>query len=177
MLQTIPSDKSPKTIAWIDLMDMSVISEAIRLATAPVFLLTGVGGILNVLGNRLGRVIDRARKVQNLIDDSTDSRGVVSRRIEQYHLELASLEYRKLIINIATAFLVFSAVLIALTVIELFFSVSIEPGKLHLSNWVAITFIGSFLALVSSCVLYLVEILYASHTISFKPLSQIDRVD
>jgi len=41
-------------------MDMGVISEAIRLATAPVFLLTGVGGILNVLGNRLARVIDRA---------------------------------------------------------------------------------------------------------------------
>ena len=30
---------------------MTIISEAIHLATAPVFLLTGVAGILNALGN------------------------------------------------------------------------------------------------------------------------------
>ena len=46
----------------------------------------------------------------------------------------------------------------------------IEPGKLQISNWVPITFIGSFLSLVAACVLYLVEILYASNTISFDPV-------
>jgi len=153
-------------------MDINVISEAIKLATAPVFLLTGVGGILNVLGNRLGRVIDRARRVQNLIEDALDSKSAPSpARIERYHLELVTLERRKGIINIATAFLVLSAVLIALTVIELFFSASIEPGKLQLSNWVAITFVGSFISLVSACVLYFVEILYASSTIRFHPIA------
>jgi hypothetical protein len=45
--------------------------------------------------------------------------------------------------------------------------VSIEPGKLHISNLVPVTFIGSFVSLVGSCVLYLIEILYASNTISF----------
>lgn len=91
-------------------------------------------------------------------------------RVAFYVLELETLKRRKLIINTATAFLVLSAVLIALTVIELFFSVSIEPGKLQISNWVPITFIGSFLSLVAACVLYLVEILYASNTISFDPV-------
>mgnify|MGYP000022181043 FL=1 len=151
-------------------MEMGVISEAIKLATAPVFLLTGVGGILNVLGNRLGRVIDRARRVQSLIEDASGSRGQGRDRVAFYVLELETLKRRKLIINTATAFLVLSAVLIALTVIELFFSVSIEPGKLQISNWVPITFIGSFLSLVAACVLYLVEILYASNTISFDPV-------
>ena len=151
-------------------MEMGVIAEAIKLATAPVFLLTGVGGILNVLGSRLGRVIDRARRVQSLIEDLSGSRGYSDDRVAIYCLELESLKRRKLIINIATAFLVLTAVLIALTVIELFFSVSIEPGKLHISNWVPITFIGSFLSLVAACVLYLVEILYASNTISFDPI-------
>ena len=151
-------------------MEMGVISEAIKLATAPVFLLTGVGGILNVLGNRLGRVIDRARRVQSLIEDASGSRGHGRDHVAFYVLELETLKRRKLIINTATAFLVLSAVLIALTVIELFFSVSIEPGKLQISNWVPITFIGSFLSLVAACVLYLVEILYASNTISFDPV-------
>jgi ABC-type molybdate transport system permease subunit len=50
--------------------------------------------------------------------------------------------------------------------------VSIEPGKLHISNWVPMTFIGSFLALVSACILYFVEIMYASHTISFKRIQK-----
>jgi hypothetical protein len=153
-------------------MDINIISEAIKLATAPVFLLTGIGGILNVLGNRLGRVIDRARWVQNLIEESIDNRSASSpARLERYYLELVTLERRKNIINVATAFLVMSAVLIAMTVIELFFSVSVEPGKIYLSNWVAITFVSSFLSLVTTCVLYFAEILYASNTITFHPIA------
>jgi hypothetical protein len=151
-------------------MEMGVISEAIKLATAPVFLLTGVGGILNVLGNRLARVIDRARRVQSLIEDASRQQGPMNGRMMTYLKELESLKRRKFIINVATAFLVLCAVLIALTVIELFFSVSIEPGKLHISNWVPITFIGSFLSLVGACILYFAEILYASNTISFEPI-------
>lgn len=152
-------------------MDINIISEAIKLATAPVFLLTGIGGILNVFGNRLGRVIDRARLLQNFIEQAMDKRNASSpARLERYYLELVALERRKNIINIATAFLVVSAVLIAMTVIELFFSVSIEPGKIYLSNWVAITFVSSFISLVSACVLYFAEILYASSTITFHPI-------
>jgi hypothetical protein len=153
-------------------MDINIISEAIKLATAPVFLLTGIGGILNVLGNRLGRVIDRARWVQNLIEESIDNRSASSpARLERYYLELVTLERRKNIINVATAFLVMSAVLIAMTVIELFFSVSVEPGKIYLSNWVAITFVSSFISLVTTCVLYFAELLYASNTITFHPIA------
>jgi hypothetical protein len=151
-------------------MEMGVISEAIRLATAPVFLLTGVGGILNVLGNRLARVIDRARWVQSKVIEIDHSKDTHQSQLTHYYKELIALKRRKLIINIATGILVFSAVLIALTVIELFFSVSVEPGKLHMSNWVPVTFVGSFVLLVGSCVMYLIEILYASSTISFDPV-------
>ena len=149
---------------------MGVISEAIRLATAPVFLLTGVGGILNVLGNRLARVIDRARWVQSKVIEIDHSKDTHQSQLTHYYKELIALKRRKLIINIATGILVFSAVLIALTVIELFFSVSVEPGKLQMSNWVPVTFVGSFVLLVGSCVMYLIEILYASSTISFDPV-------
>jgi hypothetical protein len=151
-------------------MEMGVISEAIRLATAPVFLLTGVGGILNVLGNRLARVIDRARWVQLKVAEIEPHKATHQNQLVHYYKELIALKRRKLIINLATGILVFSAVLIALTVIELFFSVSIEPGKLQISNWVPVTFVGSFVLLVGSCVMYLIEILYASSTISFDPV-------
>jgi len=46
---------------------ITTISEAIQLAVAPVFLLTGIGAILSVLTTRLGRVVDRARLVERRI--------------------------------------------------------------------------------------------------------------
>ena len=38
------------------------VTHAIELVVAPVFLLTGIGAILAVMTNRLGRVIDRASR-------------------------------------------------------------------------------------------------------------------
>lgn len=40
------------------------VAHVIQLAVAPVFLLTGVGAILSVLVNRLGRVVDRFRVLE-----------------------------------------------------------------------------------------------------------------
>lgn len=40
---------------------ISTVSHVIQLAVAPVFLLSGVGAILAVLINRLGRIVDRYR--------------------------------------------------------------------------------------------------------------------
>jgi hypothetical protein len=40
------------------------IGHVIQLAVAPVFLLTGVSGLLAVLTNRLSRIIDRARTLE-----------------------------------------------------------------------------------------------------------------
>ena len=43
--------------------DPPVISHAIQLAIAPVFLLTGISALLGVMATRLARVIDRARQL------------------------------------------------------------------------------------------------------------------
>ena len=40
------------------------VAYVIQLAVAPVFLLTGIGAILAVMTNRLGRIIDRARVLE-----------------------------------------------------------------------------------------------------------------
>jgi Protein of unknown function (DUF2721) len=44
----------------IEFSDVTV-AHTIQLAVAPVFLLSGIGAILVVMTNRLGRIIDRAR--------------------------------------------------------------------------------------------------------------------
>ena len=39
------------------------LARAIHLSVAPVFLLAGIAGLLNVLTNRLNRIVDRARQL------------------------------------------------------------------------------------------------------------------
>ena len=45
------------------------VAHVIQMAVAPVFLLTGVGAILTVLTNRLARIIDRARILEERLPD------------------------------------------------------------------------------------------------------------
>jgi hypothetical protein len=44
------------------------IGHVIQLSIAPVFLLTGLGTLLNVLSGRLARIIDRARVLEQRLD-------------------------------------------------------------------------------------------------------------
>ena len=53
--------------------DIRDVSIAIHDAVAPVFLLTGIGSILGVLVNRLGRAIDRARYLNALLAEQRKS--------------------------------------------------------------------------------------------------------
>ena len=43
--------------------NISDLAQAIQLALTPVFLLTGIAGMLNVMTGRLSRIIDRGRHV------------------------------------------------------------------------------------------------------------------
>jgi hypothetical protein len=40
---------------------LNEMAKAIQLALGPVFLLTGIAGMLNVMSGRLSRIIDRGR--------------------------------------------------------------------------------------------------------------------
>lgn len=48
--------------------DVTTVAHVIQLAVAPVFLLTGVGAILAVTTNRLARIVDRSRVLNNSND-------------------------------------------------------------------------------------------------------------
>ncbi len=141
--------------------DINPLTEAIQLAVAPVFLLTGVAGMLNALGTRLARVIDRARHLQTLVDTVPPPDEA---RMGLYLDELKTLHQRSRVINWATALMVICAVLIGLTVMELFYAAGIA-GRLQLSQWVTVTFLGGFGFFIAACLLYLAEILIASQSV------------
>ena len=61
------------------------ISHVIELAVAPVFLIAGISGALNVLSLRMGRIIDRGRRLNELHDGQQE----VDQESDMEQLQLA----------------------------------------------------------------------------------------
>ena len=146
------------------MMNPSTLSDSIQLAVAPVFLLTAVAGMIGALTQRLARVIDRARVIHKEIEDASLT---VSAR-SAYQDELMSIAKRGRFINVAMIFLVLCALMIGLTVLELFFAET-TGGKLILSSFVLYTFVAGIGSFILALVSLLIEVLIASYSIRWKP--------
>ena len=99
------------------------IVRLIQSAVAPVFLLSGVGVTLGVLTNRLARIVDRARLLEERLaslgpfaDDPSQSDD----RRSALDANLAVLARRARYINVAITLCTLSALLVSLVVILLF---------------------------------------------------------
>src|ERR1035437_818080 len=90
------------------------ISHIINLAIAPVFLLTGVGTNLMVLTNRLARIIDRSRVLEDRLPSVGESDQAKCR------IELQTLYGRAHLINRAITLSTTCALLICLVIAALF---------------------------------------------------------
>ncbi len=146
------------------MMNPSTLSDSIQLAVAPVFLLTAVAGMIGALTQRLARVIDRARVIHKEMSDASLSVSVRG----AYEDELMSIAKRGRFINVAMIFLVLCALMIGLTVLELFFAET-TGGKLILSSFVLYTFVAGIGSFILALVSLLVEVLIASYSIRWKP--------
>ena len=74
------------------------VGHAIQLSVAPVFLLSGIGAMLAVLTNRLARVVDRAREVEERLEAVTEPES------KRLHADLFTLSQRAKLINRAITF-------------------------------------------------------------------------
>jgi len=119
------------------------IVHLIQSAVAPVFLLSGVGVTLGVLTNRLARVVDRARFLeQQAPGDSTSASLRVLARRAHY-------------INIAIALCTVSALLVSLVVMTLFASAFIS---VNLSVAIALLFVLAMICLTAAFGVFLLEV-------------------
>lgn len=125
------------------------IAHAIQLAVAPVFLFSGVGVLLGVLTNRLARVVDRARKVEESLKVATPAQ--VDEAREQLHVASRRARY----INVSITLSTIAALLIAL-VIGLLFASTFVP--LNLAAYVAVLFVLAMVALVCALISFLFEV-------------------
>jgi uncharacterized membrane protein len=119
------------------------IVHLIQSAVAPVFLLSGVGVTLGVLTNRLARIVDRARflEQQGPSDSLSNSLRALARRAHY--------------INIAIALCAVSALLVSLVVMTLFASAFIS---VNLSVAIAALFVLAMICLTASFGVFLLEV-------------------
>lgn len=133
------------------------IGQIIQLAIAPVFLLTGVGTNLTVLTNRLARIIDRSRVLEDMV--STQGAETLSPNMR---IELDELYQRSHLINRAITLSSTCALLICLVIAALFLGDALD---LHLDKIVAALFVSGVLALIGSFIYFLREIFVATKTL------------
>lgn len=131
------------------------VARAIQLALAPVFLLTGIAGLLNVMTNRLARIVDRARALgENPI-------LAVLPGQESLRIRLQRLERRRHFTSIAITSCTIAALLLCMVVATLFFEAMLDA---RLSGIVGVLFTGSTLALVVGLAYFLREVHLATQT-------------
>jgi hypothetical protein len=138
------------------------ISHTIQLAIAPVFLLTGVGTNLMVLTNRLGRIIDRSRVLEDRLPSADEMDKAECRT------ELQTLYVRAHLINRAITLSTSCALLICLVIASLFLGNALN---LALANVIAALFVLAMLALIGSFVFLLREIFTSTRTFSNRVLT------
>jgi hypothetical protein len=141
-----------------DASHVAGIAQVIQAAVAPVFLLAGVGTTLNVLASRIGRIIDRARIMEDRLQTATPENA------RELHTRLRVLSRRATLINRAIALCVLSGLLVSLVVAALFVSASL---RIDLAMPIAIAFVAALLSLAAALLLFLREVFLATSTLTF----------
>ncbi|MGR8979320.1 MAG: DUF2721 domain-containing protein [Gammaproteobacteria bacterium] len=139
------------------LANIPTVALAIQQAVAPVFLLTGIGAILGVLTNRLGRVVDRFRLLSKMEENEA----------KKHQEEMRNLSQRARWSHWAISLCTVSALCICLSIAALFIGVE---TRVDLSGAVSLLFVAAMLALISGLLCFLREIALATGVIEIRKL-------
>lgn len=132
----------------LDLATVSDVARTIQLAVAPVFLLAGIGGMLNVIAGRLSRIVDRARTIEDL--HARSSGDAHARHV----WELRLLDRRMSLVSSAILLCVASAIAVCAVVMLLFIG---ELTNIQLGSGVSVLFVLSMVLLAGGLMLFLIE--------------------
>ena len=149
-------------ITQLNADDVNTVSQLIQLSVAPVFLLAGVAGLLNVFTGRLSRIIDKVDKLdkyeeENILKDEKSILKITQRR--------DFLTMRMKNTNLAILFSTSTGLLVAMVIVTMFLS-AIFNFKDFL--FIAILFILAMICLIISLFLFLREIFYTTSFINKK---------
>jgi hypothetical protein len=128
------------------------IARNIQLSVAPVFLLTAIGTTIAVLTSRLGRIVDRARILEERIA------SVPPQGEDAIQTELATLSKRAKFINLAITLGTICALLICMMIASMFIGVFLT---LDLAAFVALLFVAAMLIFIGALLAFLREVFIA----------------
>lgn len=133
------------------------VAHLIQVALTPIFLMTAIGVTLNVLTNRLARIVDRARR----LEDAT-ARGDAISGGGDVHEQLQALVRRSRCINAAITLIIASGLLITLVVVMLFLDAFL---RWQVKEFIAVLFVLSMLAFSASLLAFLIEVRIATSSV------------
>src|SRR5258706_3261137 len=140
--------------------DAAAIAHVIQLSVAPVFLLSGVAGLLGVMTGRLSRVIDRARKLEEGWKGLDEAEARDGRR------DLAVLRRRAHLASWAINACAAAGLLVCLVIAGLFIDAFLGTQL----RWAGGSFFFlAMLALISGLSFFLNEGYLATHTLRIGP--------
>src|SRR5437764_9945460 len=125
---------------------VTTIAHQIQLSVAPVFLLAGIGSILNVLAGRLARVVERARQLERdflAFDDETRAGAAAELRI---------LDQRMTVVNLAISACTAAALFVCVLVAMLFVA---DLADVAFGRPIAWLFVLAMLLLILGLILFL----------------------
>tara|TARA_B100001113_G_scaffold187987_1_gene153901 strand:+ start:970 stop:1446 length:477 start_codon:yes stop_codon:yes gene_type:complete len=131
------------------------ISEIMQSAVTPVFLLAGIGALMNVMTGRLGRIIDRLRYLQTYLSKVSykDQEIILSNR--------KRLILRTRFINTALFFCTLSGLIVCIVIGSLFVG---GIYQILLDNFISFAFILCMVCLILALIFLIFEILFATKT-------------
>jgi hypothetical protein len=136
------------------LATIKALAGVIQLAVAPVFLLAGIAGLLNVLSTRLARIIDRARVIERRVPQAKSDE-----QRQLLHGETSTLWTRIALINWAIRLCVSSALVVCVVIVALFVG---DVVAFNIAALIAILFVVAMLLIIVGLVFLLREISVAT---------------
>jgi hypothetical protein len=133
--------------------------EIIQLALAPIFLIVGIGNLVNVATGRVSRIIDRARWFGNLAREEPE------RINEKAILEIKALNKRMRLANWSINFLIASAVVTCFTVMLVMINGLIST---NLDITIIITFMMCMIFLTGGLIAFFLEVSLATATLKIR---------
>jgi len=128
------------------------VYQVVQLAIAPVFMLTAICTLINVLTGRLGRAIDRRRALAVKLLGTDGSVAELGHQEYEFEVQRISVIYAAISMAVTSALLV--ATLICVAFVNAFVTVSL--GRL-----IAVLFVLAMMALMGSLAAFLREIFLA----------------
>ena len=138
-------------------LSIAAVAHVIQLAVAPVFLLTGIGAMLSVMTSRMGRIVDRARWLEN-------GPAATPEEEQEFQAELQRLSHRARLISISISLCTLTALLVSAVIAILFLGAFLAFDA---SMVVALLFVAAMLAFIVALICFLREVFIAIRGLRF----------